>query len=126
MGKFSLTNAYVYILLLTTVSFLFALWAFIVMFKASIPELGLYHYGKKVIAFQLCLIFLRFQVRVKCMLYTCLTVLMIIICALYAVMYSNVYNIVSMMHVYCLNAGNSNLYTIINKFREEIFHFAIK
>uniref|UniRef100_A0A6A7G946 Organic solute transporter subunit alpha-like n=3 Tax=Hirondellea gigas TaxID=1518452 RepID=A0A6A7G946_9CRUS len=61
VGDFSLTKGYVYIFAITTVSFMFGLWAFIVGFKASIPQLRKYHYGKKILTFQLCLIFLRFQ-----------------------------------------------------------------
>ncbi|XP_018024103.1 organic solute transporter subunit alpha [Hyalella azteca] len=60
-GDFSPYKGHVYVFTITTTSFLLALWAFIVMFKASIPELRRYHYGRKILVFQLCLVFLRFQ-----------------------------------------------------------------
>jgi len=56
-----LKNSFIYIFAITTLSFLFALWAFIVGFKASIPELTQFHYKMKAITFQLSLVFLRFQ-----------------------------------------------------------------
>lgn len=56
-----LTNAYIYIYLFATTSFFFGLWAFIVGFKASLRQLQEFHYLPKIIAFQLCLVFLRLQ-----------------------------------------------------------------
>ncbi|XP_042221393.1 organic solute transporter subunit alpha-like isoform X2 [Homarus americanus] len=54
-------NAYIYIYLLSTFSFGFGLWAFIVGFKASLRQLQDFHYTPKIITFQLCLVFLRLQ-----------------------------------------------------------------
>jgi len=61
VGDFSANNAYVYIFAFTTVSFLVGLWAFIVIFKSSVPQLGNFHYGKKIVAFQLTILFSRMQ-----------------------------------------------------------------
>ncbi|XP_050711891.1 organic solute transporter subunit alpha-like [Eriocheir sinensis] len=57
----SATDAYIYIFVASSVSFLFGLWAFIVGFKASLPQLQEFHYTPKIITFQLCLVFLRLQ-----------------------------------------------------------------
>lgn len=54
-------NAYIYIYLVTTTSFFFGLWAFIVGFKASLRQLQEFHYTPKIVAFQLTLVFLRLQ-----------------------------------------------------------------
>ncbi|KAF2364127.1 Organic solute transporter subunit alpha/Transmembrane protein 184 [Trinorchestia longiramus] len=60
-GDFSPYKGHVYMFTITTTSFLLALWAFVITFKSSIPELRHHHYGKKIIVFQLCLVFLRLQ-----------------------------------------------------------------
>lgn len=60
-GHFSFTDAYAYIFAITTISFMFGLWAFIVLFKASIPELRKFHYGRKILTFQFVVICLRLQ-----------------------------------------------------------------
>lgn len=61
IGDFSPFKAHVYMFTITTTSFLFALWAFIVIFRASIPQLRRFHYGGKILTFQLCVVFLKFQ-----------------------------------------------------------------
>ena len=55
------TNSYVYLYLISTTSFCFGLWAFIVGFKASLPNLKDFHYTPKIISFQLSLVFLKLQ-----------------------------------------------------------------
>ncbi|KAK7077750.1 hypothetical protein SK128_026072 [Halocaridina rubra] len=55
------TNAYIYIYLVSTTSFGFGLWAFIVGFKASLRQLKDFYYLPKIVTFQLCLVFLRLQ-----------------------------------------------------------------
>ncbi|XP_071549540.1 organic solute transporter subunit alpha-like [Panulirus ornatus] len=54
-------NAYIYIYIISTTSFFFGLWAFIVGFKASLRQLQEFHYKAKIVTFQLCLVFLRLQ-----------------------------------------------------------------
>ncbi|XP_045583677.1 organic solute transporter subunit alpha [Procambarus clarkii] len=55
------SSASLYIYLVSTISFFFGLWAFIVGFKASRVQLQEFHYTPKIVAFQLCLVFLRLQ-----------------------------------------------------------------
>nr|XP_053652875.1 organic solute transporter subunit alpha-like isoform X2 [Cherax quadricarinatus] len=55
------SNAYIYIYIISTLSFAFGLWAFIVGFKASLQQLQEFHYTPKIVTFQLCLVFLRLQ-----------------------------------------------------------------
>ena len=62
VGNYSVTDAFPYLTAGTSLSFLLALWAFIVSFKGMRPHLQGMDYGKKVIVFQLCLIFSRMQV----------------------------------------------------------------
>ncbi|XP_068232978.1 organic solute transporter subunit alpha-like [Palaemon carinicauda] len=59
--KVSATNGYIYIYLIATTSFAFGLWAFIVGFKSSLKHLQEFYYVPKIVAFQLCLVFLRLQ-----------------------------------------------------------------
>ncbi|XP_063877542.1 LOW QUALITY PROTEIN: organic solute transporter subunit alpha-like [Scylla paramamosain] len=54
-------NAYIYLYIISTVSFTFGLWGFIVGFKASLRQLQEFHYTPKIVTFQLCLVFLRLQ-----------------------------------------------------------------
>ncbi|XP_064105882.1 organic solute transporter subunit alpha-like isoform X1 [Macrobrachium nipponense] len=54
-------NGYIYIYPVATTSFGFALWAFIVGFKSSLRHLREFYYVPKIVAFQLCLFFLRLQ-----------------------------------------------------------------
>lgn len=54
-------NAYIYLNVIALTSFCFGLWAFIVGFKASLKQLQEFHYTPKIVAFQLCLVFLRLQ-----------------------------------------------------------------
>ncbi|KAK3863923.1 hypothetical protein Pcinc_030339 [Petrolisthes cinctipes] len=54
-------NAYLYVNVVSVISFFFGLWGFIVGFKASLQQLQEFFYTPKILSFQLCLVFLRLQ-----------------------------------------------------------------